>query len=118
MTVKRVLKVGVQEWPLQCRRPVSAGAVPLGLGLSMNMAKRGTVPVRDETGRFTGVRPKTAAERLQVGALVHPRHAEDSLVISRRLAHLLQPYWCHAKLRIWLAKRCGLPNTVCMRSCS
>lgn len=50
-----------------CRRPVSAGAVPLGLGLSMSMNKRGTVPVRDETGRFTGVRPKTAAERLQVG---------------------------------------------------
>jgi len=49
------------------RRPVSAGAVPLGLGLSMSMNKRGTVPVRDETGRFTGVRPKTAAERLQVG---------------------------------------------------
>ena len=33
----------------------------------MSMNKRGTVPVRDETGRFTGVRPKTAAERLQVG---------------------------------------------------
>lgn len=35
----------------------------------MSMNKRGTVPVRDETGKFTGVRPKTAAERVQVGSL-------------------------------------------------
>ena len=44
------------------RRPSSAGA-------SFLLNKRGTVPVRDETGRFTGVRPKTAAERLQVRLL-------------------------------------------------
>ena len=43
------------------RRPSSASALYL-------LNKRGTVPVRDETGRFTGVRPKTAAERLQVRA--------------------------------------------------
>lgn len=30
-----------------------------------SLAKRGSVPIRDETGRFIGVRPKTAAERSQ-----------------------------------------------------
>lgn len=65
----------------------------------MNMAKRGTVPVRDETGRFTGVRPKTAAERLQVGAQAHPRHADVWLRVLReqiasRPAHFLQLQWC------------------------
>jgi hypothetical protein len=29
------------------------------------LTKRSSVPVRDETGRFVGVRPKTPAERLQ-----------------------------------------------------
>lgn len=30
---------------------------------AISLAKRGSVPIRDETGRFIGVRPKTAAER-------------------------------------------------------
>ncbi|KAK9829683.1 hypothetical protein WJX72_007316 [[Myrmecia] bisecta] len=30
-----------------------------------SLAKRGSVPIRDETGRFIGVRPKTPAERMQ-----------------------------------------------------
>lgn len=38
-----------------CRRP----------NYATSLAKRGSVPIRDETGRFIGVRPKTAAERLQ-----------------------------------------------------
>ncbi|KAK9799426.1 hypothetical protein WJX73_009089 [Symbiochloris irregularis] len=40
-------------------RPSSNAAAAMGLG------KRASVPVRDETGRFTGVRAKTAAERAQ-----------------------------------------------------
>jgi hypothetical protein len=32
---------------------------------STGLTKRGSVPLRDETGRFIGVRPKTAAERAQ-----------------------------------------------------
>ena len=55
--------------------------------------------MRDETGRFTGVRPKTAAERLQVGAQAHPRHADVWLRVLReqiasRPAHFLQLQWC------------------------
>ncbi|KAK9908530.1 hypothetical protein WJX75_009252 [Coccomyxa subellipsoidea] len=42
------------------RRPASASA-------SLGTAKKATVPLRDETGRFAGVRPKTAAERSQSG---------------------------------------------------
>lgn len=34
--------------------------------LAAALGKRSSVPVRDETGRFIGVRPKTAAERAQV----------------------------------------------------
>ncbi|BDA44550.1 hypothetical protein COCOBI_06-0260 [Coccomyxa sp. Obi] len=44
------------------RRPASAGA-----SLGRDTAKKATVPLRDETGRFAGVRPKTAAERSQSG---------------------------------------------------
>lgn len=49
-----------------CRRPASAGA-----SLGRDTAKKATVPLRDETGRFAGVRPKTAAERSQVAKLLH-----------------------------------------------
>ncbi|KAK9840903.1 hypothetical protein WJX84_004171 [Apatococcus fuscideae] len=42
-------------------RPRGAAAVNPFSGLS----KRGSVPIRDETGRFIGVRPKTPAERMQ-----------------------------------------------------
>ena len=112
--------MGVQGGLLRCRRPVSAGAVPLGLGLSMNMAKRGTVPVRDETGRFTGVRPKTAAERLQVGVRARPRHADGWLGVLReqiasRLVHFLQPQWRYTKLNMLLAEIFGLLNAARMR---
>ncbi len=48
-------------WMDMYRRPASAGA-----SLGRDTAKKATVPLRDETGRFAGVRPKTAAERSQV----------------------------------------------------
>lgn len=46
---------GLQYSPLtRCRRRAN---------YAISLAKRGSVPIRDETGRFIGVRPKTAAER-------------------------------------------------------
>lgn len=55
---KSLLVVGVIQsstCTLKCRRSTYA----------TSLAKRGSVPIRDETGRFIGVRPKTAAERSQ-----------------------------------------------------
>ncbi|KAL0032721.1 hypothetical protein WJX79_005609 [Trebouxia sp. C0005] len=54
-----------------------------------SLAKRGSVPIRDETGRFIGVRPKTAAERLQRQTLgsggIFKSAAVDVLRLERRL---------------------------------
>ncbi|KAK9853364.1 hypothetical protein WJX84_009841 [Apatococcus fuscideae] len=36
-----------------------------GINPFSGLSKRGSVPIRDETGRFIGVRPKTPAERMQ-----------------------------------------------------
>ena len=62
-----------------CRRPNYANS----------LAKRGSVPIRDETGRFVGVRPKTAAERLQRQPLgsggIFKSAAVDVLRLERRL---------------------------------
>lgn len=62
------------------RRPASAGA-----SLGRDTAKKATVPLRDETGRFAGVRPKTAAERSQVADTTPPQilHAPS----ARRLCN-------------------------------
>ena len=54
-----------------------------------SLAKRGSVPIRDETGRFIGVRPKTAAERLQRQPLgsggIFKSAAVEVLRLERRL---------------------------------
>ena len=72
--------------PRHRRRPAYANS----------LAKRGSVPIRDETGRFIGVRPKTAAERLQRQTMgsggIFKSAAVQVLRLERRLMSTGEPH--------------------------
>lgn len=77
-----------------------------------SLAKRGSVPIRDEAGRFIGVRPKTAAEKLQRQPLgsggIFKSAAVDVLRLEKRLMSTGQhasPFACFLySFAVWLPR--------------